>query len=339
MSTEENIRKLVKDNGISHWETSNSYVFTCPRCNKSDKLWMYKTSGYFKCWVCAENSNYRGKPEYAFCDLLNQPITLIRQAIYGATDGPLQRLTIELKDHWGDRDEDAEEVFWVEQQRTSFEWPPDYVDWQDPCFKKALEYLESRGLTIETVKKYDIRFAVPENRVVFPYVLNGVLVGWQGRWCGKAEVVDLDTGEIRSIPKALTTAQDDVIKNNVMFSSNLDVVDHCVLAEGPLDALKCELAGGNVAALGKGVSDSQIEWIGARVSKLYLALDLDAAAEMARIKKIAYKIGLEVYLMTPPNHREDFGDCTFEEAYESFKSAQKIRAGHLLVSLGKRMVY
>lgn len=339
MSTEENIKRLIQDNGISHWETANSYVFTCPRCNKSDKLWMYKSSGFFKCWVCAENSNFRGKPEYALCELLSLPITVVRQSIYGATDGPLQRISLELKDHWGDREEDDEEVFWIERQRIGFDWPPYYVDHTDPCFAPALKYLESRGLNIEIIKKYGIRYAVSENRVVFPYYLDGVVVGWQARWCGKAQVADLDTGELRDIPKALTTIQEDVVKNHVMFGENLSLVDHCVLTEGPIDALKCELAGGNVAALGKGVSDSQVEWIGARVRRLYLALDIDAAAEMARIKKVAHKLGLEVYLMTPPEHREDFGDCTFEEALGAFKSARKIGAGHLLLTLGDRIVY
>lgn len=332
----ENLRRFVKDSGIPHWESANSYVFTCPICRKADKLWMYKSSGWFSCWVCKE-SGFRGKPEFAFAELLGLRVGEIRESLYGPQAMGGGGLTIELADHFGDR-ESEEEVFWAEKTYQGFDWPPFYVDRTHHLFAKGRKYLYGRGIDEQTIEKYDIRYSTAQNRVVFPYVLDGQLVGWQARVCGSNVVKDADTGDDVQIPKTLTTLQDGVQTSRVMFANNLTTVDHCVLTEGPIDALKCELAGGNVAALGKGVSEAQIDWISNRVSKLYLALDIDAGAEMTRIKKQALSRGMQVYLMVPPPHREDFGDCTLQEAYQAFKNATLQKAGQLILTVGSRLV-
>jgi hypothetical protein len=63
---------------------------------------------------------------------------------------------------------------------------------------------------------------------------------------------------MRKIPKILTTGPRDTV---LMFQDRLATSDHAIICEGPVDALKCHLVGGNVATMGKVVSSRQIEII------------------------------------------------------------------------------
>jgi len=164
-------------------------------------------------------------------------------------------------------------------------------------------------------------------------------MGWQGRYCGDTEKVDHSTGRTYKIPKAITTIQDNVAGKFVMFGDNLNTSDHCVLCEGPVDALKTELCHGNVAALGKGVSNAQIEWIADRVTTLYIALDPDAADEVIRIAREASNHGVRSKLMVPPKGKKDFGECDQLEAVQAFKDATPIGGNSIILNLGGSLSY
>lgn len=335
-SDPDRLKKFIETSGASFKQNAMSYIFSCPRCGKKEKVWIRKSDGYFRCYVCAENSNFKGRCEYALSEILSLSVHEISTALYGPATGPLQRLKLELEDHYGDREDDDDE-FWLPQERVPYDWPLMYLDANSKNFEKGRTYLYSRGISEDIIRKYDLRFSIAENRVVFPYVVEGVLVGWQARFCGKTEITDSTTGRVVKIPKTLTTVQDNILTSNVMFSSNLDTVNHCVLGEGPFDALKAELCGGNVASLGKGVTEGQIAHIAAKVSKIYLALDRDAGKDISRIKKIALKLGLQPFLMVPPDHREDFGDCTPEEVLECFKRSTPL-SGQLTLTIGQSLI-
>ncbi len=170
-------------------------------------------------------------------------------------------------------------------------------------------------------------------------MIDGQLVGWQGRICGPTEKIDSATGRTYRVPKALTTLQEDIQSHYVMFGDNLTTSPHCVLGEGPMDALKADLCGGNVASLGKGVSQSQLHWISERVSKLYIALDPDAGPEIMRVVRDASALGMETWLMVPPKGKSDFGECSFEETYEAFQRAVRIKPTTLVINLGDCLVF
>ena len=113
------------------------------------------------------------------------------------------------------------------------------------------------------------------------------------------------------------------------------ITDHVVLAEGPVDALKAHLCGGNVASLGKNVSSYQLDLIRqSGVKRLYLALDPDAFNEsQAILKKMAYD--LEIFAMVPQSG--DLGGMSFEEVYRLYLEAPKLGPNHLFLWLNREL--
>jgi len=104
------------------------------------------------------------------------------------------------------------------------------------------------------------------------------------------------------------------------------------VTEGPVDAIKFHLCGGNVASCGKIVSDKQLEVIlESGVRKIYLALDPDAMPEM---RELAKKVDIPVFVIKVPKETEerclrsgkkaDFGECSYEEAANAFSNAEEI---------------
>lgn len=331
------LRKIIEGSNLKFKQNAVSYIFECPRCQKTDKLYIRKSDGRFVCWVCKESSNFQGRAEFALVELMGGILSNYRSNLYGTTDGPLDHIELQLADHWGEEDDDLE--FWAPRKFTGYDWPYAYVPHSHKLFKKGAAYFESRGIPQFIIEKYDLRYSVPEHRVIFPFIIDGELVGWQGRYCGNTKKEDPDTGRLFTIPKALTALQKQIQGHYVMFGDNLDTTDHCVLCEGPTDALKAEKCGGNVAALGKGVTESQIYWISQRVKKLYIALDPDAGIEISRIARIAISLGMDVWLMVPPEGRKDFGECTLDETFEAYKNAQPLNGNSVVVSLGESLVF
>jgi hypothetical protein len=329
------LKQIIEANSVSYRRKGRSYVFECPKCKKKDKLWLREYDGRFICFVCAESDRFKGRCEYALVELFGGSIGEYVHLLYGGDSTPIAHIELDLVDHFGEN----EAEFSVARQHIGYEWPFQFVDHTHKAFKKGQEYLASRGITMDIIQKYDIRYSPQDNRVIFPYVIDGELVGWQGRICGPTERIDSATGRTFTVPKALTTLQDDIQAHYVMFGDNLTTSAHCVLAEGPMDALKADLCGGNVASLGKGVTYSQLCFIADRVKRLYIALDPDAGPEIMRISKEAYALGLEVYLMVPPEERDDFGDCTPEEALGAFKTAKRMHPNMLVVNLGSQLVF
>jgi DNA primase len=120
----------------------------------------------------------------------------------------------------------------------------------------------------------------------------------------------------------------------LMFADRLTGSDHAVLCEGPMDALKAHLCGGNVATMGKVVHRNQIALIrNAGIGKIYLALDPDAAAETG---KLVSEIGIdmECYQILPPPGREDLGECTPKEVYSAMLGARRVTAAHVFIFVG-----
>ena len=105
-----------------------------------------------------------------------------------------------------------------------------------------------------------------------------------------------------------------------MFNARLLNSDHCVLAEGPISSIKAHLCGGNVASMGKDVSDTQLNIIKNRVSKLYLALDPDATTVIERVCRQLHG-EMDVFLLMPSDGYEDLGKMSPEQVFEQFKKA------------------
>jgi hypothetical protein len=299
------LKELIETGGIAFKEGAISFVFTCPRCSKARKLYLRKSDGRFVCFVCRETTRFQGKAEYALAEIYGRPIEEIRERLYGKKNQEFKAfLNLDLKDPY---ESYSEEEFGFEEPLPSVAIPPDFVDSNHLLFEKGRNYLLNRGINRECIEQYGIMYHPQWRTVVFPVIIDNELVGWQER-----SIADNFRYTLKGFKK------DRVL----MFQDRLNNSEHAVLCEGPVDAIKAHYCGGNVAAMGKGVSPQQLEIIKNKVKKLYIALDPDAATEIDKICRSMYDY-LEVYLMPPPKGRKDMGESTFEEALEQFKNAQK----------------
>lgn len=337
------LAKLIRDSGVAYRENATSYVFECPRCHKKDKLAMYKETGGFICYHCASDG-FKGRPEFALAELLNKHISEIRKIIYGSNAPEIfGYLDVQLIDRWNEEEESYPPDN-IESNIPETCWPPDFVGMESPMtFVKGARYLHKRGITPEHVVAYDIKYSPVDQRVAFPVQVNGKLIGWQARSINPTERWDAETERMIRIPKILTSGNL-VGKGQkwLMFQDRLKGSQHCILAEGPISAIKAHKCGGNVASMGKNVSEYQLKTIKNSVKKLYIALDPDAGQEIA---KLAYDLydDLEIYIMRMPQNftqldseenEKDLGDLSEDEVLEIFLSASPEPRGRIYVSVG-----
>jgi hypothetical protein len=320
------LKNLLETSPLSFKENEGSFIFDCPRCSKKDKLWIRKKDGRFVCFYCAEIDNFKGRPEYALKELLGIPLDVIKNKLYGEAwhqDGT-GCLNINLRDF----DEELEDDVPILKE---IAWPHDAYPICEPSSARGALYLESRGLPKNIAGEYGIRYWATQRRVLFPVIQHGVLVGHQARAVYPTEWVDKVTGALKSAPKIVTSEGLERDKA-LMFHDRLVDSKHAVLCEGPMDAIKAHLCGGNVAAMGKIVSRGQLQALRRMgIEKVYLALDPDAADEASRIAK---ELGdLELYIMQPPAGFKDLGEMSFEAVREVFDTAPKVTSNRLFVFL------
>jgi hypothetical protein len=342
------LEAFIRDAGLSFRLTTKSFVFSCPLCGDEEMLWMYRHDGRFKCWKCAETKQFRGAPEFALRELTGQPITVVRAALYGAESVPA---SLYLDVRFGDlvTDDDAEllEDVKVEEDLPDRRWPYHSrpIDHRDA--ERGAEYLAGRGIPLELAKEYGIRYFPQKRAVAFPAYVGERLVGWQYRIVYPerqiATVIHADGAPVRVGVKNLKIWSDDGDAASpddmapwrdrcVMFANRLQVAEHAVLCEGPVDALKAHLVGGNVASMGKAVSLGQINYLlNAGVRKLYVALDPDAAAEIEPLlRKFEEVPAFQVRL---PKGAKDLGAMSLEAARDAILAAQPYKRGRVQIYL------
>ena len=323
------LKEIVEGSGLSFVQNNVSWIFTCPRCGKAKKLYLRKRDGRFVCWKCAETDNFRGRPEYALAELLSCSVKEIAGKLYGEV--PLSTemyLDVKVMDPYGDAEDDD---FGQDDGDFTTTWPWNFYEIDAPESKRGREYLAGRGIPINLAKAYDLRYNPEQRRVYFPVGSRGKLFGWQGRLVVPVETYEVN-GELRQTLKILSS-QDIQREKRLMFLDRLEGVEHAVLCEGPVDALKAHYCKGNVATMGKAVSRGQIQLLRSTGRKrLYLALDPDAADETQRLVD---ELGgeMELYEMTPKNDELDLGAMPFEEVYQLFLGARRIETGRIFIFL------
>lgn len=321
------IPELLAEAGIGKpKQNSKSFILSCPRCLKKDKLYIRKTDGRFACWVCKERDGFQGAPEYALTELTGKTISELQRLLYGLeTAHGAVSLDLDITDFF---DEESEEI---QLQNTLPEVMenPDFRDLDSEWGAPGLSYLESRGIPLAVAQEYGIKYWPGRSRVVFPVRSQGRLLGWQSRYIKPTEYIDEETGEVVKIPKALT--YEGLKKEQALMFADRITGDHAILAEGPIDAIKAHLCGGNVASLGKAVSQTQLNLLKfSGITKLYLGLDPDAAIEA---QKLVSRLSgdLELYDMRPPSG--DLGAMSFEQVYELYRSAKRVTPANLFLYL------
>lgn len=323
----ERLRAYLESTPLTYKTRSISYIFDCPRCNKRDKLYIRRSDGRFCCWKCKSTSGFSGKPEYALAELLGTSVSEVQQKLYDmVSDEPILYLEFNFKDFFNPEDEEV----W-EEEPPIIQWPYDYYPINDKKAKRGLEYLESRGISLDIAIQYGIRYCPQRRRVAFPLELDGALVGYQERLVTPHKVFVEETAKVFETPKALTS--EDAPKDRYLMFANRITSDYAVLCEGPVDAIKAHLCGGNVAALGKAVSKAHIQYLkNAGVKTLYIGLDGDALDETARIVRDEFT-DMACKLLLAPKGRHDLGECSMEEVYEAFLNAPDVHRAFLFAFL------
>jgi hypothetical protein len=317
----EALRELIEGGGEPFKQTPRSYVLWCPETScKRQKLHVEKTTGLGKCFRCG----FKGWASYVLARVYGRSSEELEQLLYGIVSaGTLIEQGFTVPDFWGE--EQAEDALLPSTPTYPPEMAPDPM-WVDlETSEVAVNYLAQRGLPLDLAKYYGIKFHPADQRVVFPVVVDGLLRGWQGRYIHKTEVV-AESGRVIRIPKVITTGK--LGKECLMFQDRLVGSRVAVLTEGPFDALKCHLIGGNVATMGKDVSTRQLDIIvRAGVKRLYVGLDPDADRETVAIVRKLNGI-VEMRRLLPPAHRDDLGDCTMDEVWAQALEAPVMTAGH-----------
>lgn len=315
--TPSKIKQIISEQGLDFKEKSRTIYTTCPDCNKSDKFSILKANGFTICY--RGSCEFKGpRPFYQW--LMRTAKITANEAmdrIYNDYDQEYSeevQLKLNLKDELPLNLEGEQNIYPVE-------WPLAFTETLDsPSSKPGVLYLESRGIPKDIGKKYKIWFNYMNERIVFPVYRERICIGWQAR-----------TVNNNVIPKMLNNTGFQRA-SSVMFIDNVKDNDFVIIAEGPIDAVKFDLCGNAVATMGKIISEKQIQIImEKKPKKVYLALDDDAAPEM---RKLQSKIQVPVYKIDvpesakqrclPSGKKADFGECTFEECLEAFKSARQL---------------
>lgn len=314
MITPDTLAAALESSGIQHRRAGHSYVLaSCPRCGKSDKLYVAVGEingvvGRFKCMSgpCTADK-FDGKPEFLFAELLGISVGEAQRLLGGEPAGcSIPRTGRLLPDPFAETEDAAE----LPDDFAAWSWPADYYPIDHPMSRPGARYLEYRGLPSQLCQEYGLRYAAGEGRVVFPVRAGGVLVGWQ-----KRSVDDANTPTKLSSP-ALPAVW--------MFEQRLEGVQHALVGEGPIDALKGHLVGGNVASMGKGaIAPAKMRRLKrAGIKRVYLGLDLDAARETMRLVAEEGR-DLEFYRLDVERER-DLGAMTPEQVLDLARRAPRV---------------
>lgn len=328
---EAEIRGLLQENGVSFKTNSKSFIMDCPRCKKDKKLYIRRADGRFVCWYCKEIDGFQGRPEFALAELCSFPVSEVQRRLYGDNvDKPTaMHLSIAVSDF---EDEDSADYVDLEEQLKPMAWPLDFYPLDHELGRKGARYLESRGIPTSVAMEYGIRYHPAKASVIFPVQSKGELLGWQARLVENDKPYWDERRQKVITPLKAVTSTDLKRDRVLMFADRLNGSEHCVLTEGPIDALKAHLCGGNVASMGKAVAKSQLQLIrNSGVRKLYLGLDPDAYLELDRIRKEMRELTL--YDFRPPAPYKDLGEMPMEAVKQLFDNTPVLNPAFVLVYL------
>lgn len=317
-----NIKTILDRLRVDYEEKTKTLHMECPHCNKSDKFSMLQANGYT---VCYRGSCDYGKRNFTYYVSKTAKISIqdAKDLIYGqdlllSTNGD----TIDI--NFMDDDKPLRELKEVPYPATF-----DHISGLFPSDGRT--YLENRGIPLELIHYYEIKWNNFQRRVVFPIFMNHKCFGYQGR-------------AIDNVEKGFRMRNNEGFNREslIMFYDQIEKGGHVIINEGPIDAIKFHFCKGNIATLGKVVTDKQIELILSKEpSAIYLGLDDDAYEETLLLKKKLR--GIKVYELVVPQtaitrcqalgKKADFGECTFEEANFAFKNAIAHRPDHINVKL------
>lgn len=153
--------------------------------------------------------------------------------------------------------------------------PSNLVSLSDlPENHRARNYLAGRNFDPDTLTKFwCVKFCensdtyTANNRLVFPMLVNGKLLGWQARTV------------IKDVMPKMYSARG-MLRNSIVYNIDMACDKHvCIITEGPLSAIR--VGDHAVALLGKTMSDNQLRLIGNKFRNKHVVImtDPDAAGK------------------------------------------------------------
>jgi len=288
-------------------QSARSFIFNCPACGGDRKLYIDKRDGRSVCFK--GKSDRCPKPgsfvSYALSLLSGLPMDVVKREILDFVVDLADEIRVSF---------DEEEPEKAKIELPSVMLPIDISFMSDYSSKEGMEYLESRGIPVDLQNKHSIMYSPSMRRVIFPVITDNKLCGWQGRAIDKVDHMY----RMYNVPGAWKA-------NTLMFYQNIINKDFAIVAEGPVSALKFAGVGNFVASMGKEISKRQIEILKETgIKRVYLALDRDAVDKLSSIRYNLKNVDIDCYYIPVPDHRDDFGDCTFNECVMAFEKARKL---------------
>ena len=176
-------------------------------------------------------------------------------------------------------------------------------------------YLDSRGITDDTVKHFDIKFHGMDQSIVMPINIKDKYFGYVRR-------------NISSNPKYLNSKslnRDQIVYPYDHFEPSSDGT--VFVCEGPFDALKAHQLGrkNTICTLGGLISDNQCILIGELGSQVVLVVDKDDSGiriAESNHKKLMSKFGMWTSYTVAPGNSKDFGDANDLSKLEIYSQFQ-----------------
>ena len=180
-----------------------------------------------------------------------------------------------------------------------------------------LPALQSRGLTVESAKKYGILWNRLENNWVIPIrdPLTSALIGWQEKGYDRRYFLNKTR----------------VKKSEALFGYEVYTGGSMIVVESPLDTLRLDSVGitGGVAIMGSSVSEQQFKLISG-ADRIVFALDNDDAGRSAS-KSLLVKClnqGIEAWLFNYSNtDMKDIGAMSKDEIEWGLQNARHVIRG------------
>ena len=289
--------KIINDILGSSRKVKNEHLYSCPFCNHhKKKLSINFSKNYWKCWVC----DARGKNIYR---IVRRFGTYDQRQKYLLLDG---RLDLTEFDNFFAEIND-------EEIKQTISLPDEFVSLCNKRLpsssRKALKYLNSRGITQKDIRNWKIGYSTGGKyggRIIIPSY------NWEG---------DANYFIARSFVGNWRRYLNPPVGRDIVFNElYVDWDEEVVLVEGVFDAI---IAGSNaIPILGSTLRENSrlFQQIVLNDTPVYLALDKDAESKRNWIIKSFLRYDIELYIIDTSDY-DDVGSMTREQFLEKKEKA------------------
>lgn len=290
-------RKIINDILGSSYKSKDEHLYSCPFCNHhKKKLSINFSKNYWKCWVC----DARGKNIYR---IVRRFGTYDQRQKYLLLDG---RLDLTEFDNFFAEIND-------EEIKQTISLPDEFVSLCNKRLpsssRKALKYLNSRGITQKDIRNWKIGYSTGGKyggRIIIPSY------NWEG---------DANYFIARSFVGNWRRYLNPPVGRDIVFNElYVDWDEEVVLVEGVFDAI---IAGSNaIPILGSTLRENSrlFQQIVLNDTPVYLALDKDVESKRNWIIKSFLRYDIELYIIDTSDY-DDVGSMTREQFLEKKEKA------------------